>query len=344
VPALGNFPEPLALLEHVPVTAYLLRAQGDDFVLEGVNAAARAKTPALSSMVGRPISLLYADQPQLIEDARRCYRERIRVVRETSVRRHERVHRIRQTLVFVSLDAERIVIYAQETEDGETAGALLSEVQERYRSLLASLPEAMVLRGADGRVLACNDAAARLFGFSEASELWGKVDLLAPGYRMEDATGQPMAPHDAASQRSARDGEEIRGEVYRYIAPDGSSRWLRVSAQPIKKADGTFGGSVTLCADETERFEARLAERQAALQLQLALDAGRMGTWQYDPIADVGDWSKRSTTPSFLATSAPAGKATSRASTRTIGTPPAWYCKRCCAAPTAPPSSTSTGW
>jgi len=291
-PSVGNFPEPLALLEHVPVTAYLLRAQGEDFVLEGVNAAARAQTPALSSMVGRPISLLYADQPQLIEDAKRCHRERIRVVRETSVRRHERVDGIRQTLVFVSLDAERIVIYAQAPADVQNASAELSEVQERYRSLLASLPEAMLLRGPDGRVLACNDAAARLFGHDQANELWGKVDLLAQGYRIENVSGQPVTPHEAASQRSARNGEEIRGELYRYIAPDGSSRWMRVSAQPILKADGTSGGSVTLCADETERFEARLAEREAALQLQLALDAGRMGTWQYDPVSDVGDWSK----------------------------------------------------
>ncbi|HXK20877.1 MAG TPA: ATP-binding protein, partial [Polyangiaceae bacterium] len=35
-----------------------------------------------------------------------------------------------------------------------------------------------------------------------------------------------------------------------------------------------------------------LAESEAALQLQMALDAGRMGTWQYDPVTDVGDWSK----------------------------------------------------
>ncbi|MES1184910.1 MAG: ATP-binding protein [Myxococcales bacterium] len=288
----GSFPEPLLLLEHVPVTAYLLRALGDDFVLEGVNAAGRAKTPALSSMLGRPISLLYADQPQIIDDARRCHRERTRVVRDTVVRRHERVHGVRQTLVFVSLDAERIVIYGQEIEDVENASAELQEVQERYRSLLASLPEAMLLRGADGRVLACNDEAARVFGHDQASDLWGKVDLLRPGHRMESASGQPVSPNEAASQRSARSGDVIRGELYRLISPDGASRWLRVSSQPIKKADGSLGGSVTLCADETERFEARLAEREAALQLQLALDAGRMGTWQYDPITDQGDWSK----------------------------------------------------
>jgi two-component system, cell cycle sensor histidine kinase and response regulator CckA len=283
--------EPLELLEHVPMTAYLLRAQGNDFVLEGVNAAGRAKTPALSSMIGRPISLLYADQPQIIADAQRCHRERTRVVRETSVRRHERVDGVRQTLVFASLDAERIVIYAQETSDVENASAELNEVQERYRSLLASLPEAMLLRGADGRVLACNDAAARLFGYTQASELWGKVNLLREGYRMETAAGLPVVPSESASQRSARTGEVIRGELYRAVEPSGAARWLLVSAQPIKKADGTLGGSVTLYTDETERVLAQLAEREAALQLQLALDAGRMGTWEYNPITDVGDWS-----------------------------------------------------
>src|SRR5882672_4007026 len=113
------FVEPMALLDHLPLTAYLLRAADGDFVLEGVNAAAREKTPALSSMIGRRISLLYADQPQIIADAQRCHRERTRVVRETTVRRHERVEGLRQTLVFASLDAERIVIYGQETSDLE---------------------------------------------------------------------------------------------------------------------------------------------------------------------------------------------------------------------------------
>ena len=60
----------------------------------------------------------------------------------------------------------------------------------------------------------------------------------------------------------------------------------------MRKGDRGLGGSVTLFADETERVVARLAESEAALQLQMALDAGRMGTWQYDPVSDVGDWSK----------------------------------------------------
>ena len=256
---------PLELLEDAPVAGYLLRAEQHDFVLLGVNAAARAKTPALASMIGRPISKLYSDQPQIVADAQRCHRERTRITREVSVRRHERTDGLRQTLVFVSLDADHIVIYGHETSDAANTNAELSELQERYRRLVASLPDAVLLRGADRRVLACNDIAAQLFGHQQASDLWGKIDLLAPGYRVETDSGEPVIPGTGASQRAARTGEVVRGELYQFMAPDGDSRWVRVSAQPIQKSDGQLGGSVTLFSAETERVVARLAARAPAL-------------------------------------------------------------------------------
>lgn len=285
--------EPMALLEHLPITAYLLRNVGEDFVLEGVNAAAHAKTPTLRSVVGRPVSLLYADQPQILEDALRCQREQVRIEREATVRRHGRVDGVRQTLVFAPVDPERIVIYALPRADQPDLSAELSEVEERYRSLLASLPVAMLLRDVDGRVLACNDLAAKLFGRASARDLWGQITLAAPGYRFETPEGTPITASDSPSLRSARHGESVRGELCRAFAPDGSQRWLRVSVEPVFKADGTRGGSVTIFADETERVVAEHAEREAALQLQLALDAGRMGTWTFDPVADTGEWSPK---------------------------------------------------
>lgn len=283
--------EPMALLEHLPVTAYLLRKLDDDFVLEGVNAAARAKTPALCSMLGRPISLLYADQPQMIEDAKRCQREQVRIERRTPVRRHERFDRVEQDLVFAPLGAQHIVIYGQVSNDDRSLNDELSEVEERYRSLLASLPVAMLLRDVEGRVLACNDLAAQLFGHAAAGDLWGKVALAAPGYRFETAQGRRITPSESPSRRSAKEGESVEGELCRALGPDGSERWLRISVQPVRKVGGQLGGSVTIFSDETERVVAERAQREAALQLQMALDAGRMGTWSYDPAADRGEWS-----------------------------------------------------
>lgn len=282
---------PMVLLEHLPLTAYLLRSCGEDFVLEGVNAAARAKTPALCSMLGRPISLLYADQPQMIEDAKRCLREQVRIERRTAVRRHERFDGVQQDLVFAPLDPLHIVIYGQVGGDDRSLSDELSEVEERYRSLLASLPVAVLMRDVEGRVLACNDLAAQLFGQPDASALWGKVTLAAPGYRFETVEGQLITPSGSPSQRSAQKGESVTGELCRALRPDGSERWLRISVQPVRRVDGRLGGSVTIFSDETERVLAQRAERQAALQLQMALDAGRMGTWSYDPAADRGEWS-----------------------------------------------------
>jgi two-component system cell cycle sensor histidine kinase/response regulator CckA len=283
--------DPMALLEHLPITAYLLRSVGEDFVLEGVNAVARAKTPALTSMLGRPISLLYADQPEMIEDAKRCQREQVRIERETAVRRHGRVGSVSQDLVFAPVGQQHIVIYGKARHDQQTLSAELSEVEERYRSLLASLPVAMLLRDAEGRVLLCNDLAAKLFGHAAASDLWGRAVLAAPGYRFETPLGQQITPSEWPSEQAVRRGESLRGELCRALTADGSQRWLRISVEPVHKADGSLGGSVTICADETERVIAEQAEREAALQLQLALDAARMGTWSYDPEADRGEWS-----------------------------------------------------
>ena len=41
--------------------------------------------------------------------------------------------------------------------------AALRESEARYRGLFGSLPDGVILRGADGRVLACNEQAARVW-------------------------------------------------------------------------------------------------------------------------------------------------------------------------------------
>src|SRR6186713_2577990 len=95
------------VLEHSPSATYLLRAVPNDFVLEAVNAKARSISPALSTMLGRPVSLLYRDQPEIIGDAWRCLHEKRPVIREISVRRHDRAEanqRQRLTFVFVEPD------------------------------------------------------------------------------------------------------------------------------------------------------------------------------------------------------------------------------------------------
>jgi len=252
------------LIDDAPVRAFLFRAVPQDFVLEGVNALARLESPVLVNMIGRPCSLLYRDQPEINEAAFRCMQERRTVVQQIHVRKVGQVEATgTQELTYVCLAPDWLVIYARHTSGTDGLAAALQESEARYRSVVASLPDAVVLRGSDGRVLTCNESAARLFGHASLGEVLGQIDMLAQGYIVETEAGERVASEDLPSRRVLRTGIPALAELYRLRRADGSQAFLRVSSQPVYTRSGAIGGSVTLYSDVTERR--RLAEelRQA---------------------------------------------------------------------------------
>ncbi|MFZ5893534.1 MAG: ATP-binding protein [Myxococcota bacterium] len=282
----------IEVLEHSPAAAYLLRAVDNDFVLEAVNATARAISPALETMLGRPVSLLYRDQPEIIADAWRCLHEKKVVVREILVRRHDRVEaNQKQRLTFVFVEPDRLVIHARELEEVGNAQAALKESQERYRSLVASVPDAVLIRGADGRVLACNDVAVELCGRTSQADLMGQLQILGPGVWVEDEHGQRVPETELPSFTVIRSGVSVKGRLFTQVRADGTRKFVRVSVEPLRASTGAVAGSVTLYTDETVRITAERAVRETADRLEFALDAARMGTWEWQPGTDKGRWS-----------------------------------------------------
>lgn len=253
-----------SLLEDAPVRAFLFRAVPGDFVLQRVNAAARLESPVLLNMIGRPCSLLYRDQPEINEAASRCMAERRTVVQHLQVRKIGQVEATgTQKLVYVCHEPDWLVIYAQHTPAPGALAAALQESEARYRSVVASLPDAVLLRGSDGRALTCNDAAARLFGHTSLGDVLGRVDALAEGYRVESEDGAIMPPDEYPSRRVLRTGVPVVGELLRLRRADGAQVFLRVSAEPVYTRSGAIGGSVTLYTDITDRRRLEDELRQA---------------------------------------------------------------------------------
>lgn len=260
--------EPHALwqvLEDAPVGAYLFRAAEGDFFLEAVNAAARQRSPGLLSMLGRPCSLLYRDQPQTMEAAQRCMRERRTVLQRTPLRKHDQVEATQwHELVYVCVEPDRLIIFSRESSGAEELAAALQESEARYRSVVASLPDAVILRGSDARILTCNDAAAKLFGQRALGDMLGKVEILGEGWRVETELGQPVEPDHFPSRRVLSTGAPIVDELYQMWRPDGTRTFVLVSAQPVFTRSGAVGASVTLFRDVTEqrRLEEELRQAQ----------------------------------------------------------------------------------
>ncbi|HEV8551717.1 MAG TPA: ATP-binding protein [Polyangiaceae bacterium] len=281
----------LGFLEEAPIPTYVVRREADDFVLEAVNASARKRNPGLTSLIGTAMTRLYSDQPQAIEDARRAARENVSVERDLPVRRYDRTEATQYVrLRFVPAPPDHLLLFMLELPSTELARVALSETEARYQSLVASLPDAVVLRGADGRVLFCNELAVSLLNAKTPAELLGQIDILPRDAVVLNEAGELIRPEDFPSRRVLVTGKPAPGEVFAYLSK-GDLRWLRIAAQPILSEAGAVKGSVTTFTDISDRVNAQKALRESAARLDLALSAARMGVWEYEPASDSGWWS-----------------------------------------------------
>ncbi len=125
---------------------------------------------------------------------------------------------------------ERSVRHAIERQRTQRA---LRASEERYRTLIASLQEGVIVLARDGRVLMHNQSAARLLdatpGVTPANlRATFPIELIR-----EDGTPFPL---DSRPNRvTLRTGEPQRGVVMGLRIGDGSIQWLSVNTQPLDR-------------------------------------------------------------------------------------------------------------
>jgi PAS domain S-box-containing protein len=146
--------------------------------------------------------------------------------------------------------------------------AALRDAEARQRALVDALAEGVLFRDADGRVLACNEAAARILG----ADLLGR-DASDPFAHATRRDGRPLAADDEPARVALRTGQPQRGVVLGLRRPDGTPLWVSVNAMPLARpgADRAHA-TVTSFADITAHIDAqtRLAQSNAELEQRVA--------------------------------------------------------------------------
>jgi PAS domain S-box-containing protein len=177
----------------------------------------------------------------------------------------------------------------------------LAESEERLRVTLGSIGDAVIATDDRERITSLNDVAVQLTGWSREDALrrpLGNVFVIIDAH-----SRQPVASPVTSALRSGTATNLARPTLL--VAKDGREIPIDNSAAPIHAQDGRVAGVVMVFRDlsgrrlaEQERaalLEAeRAARRQseaAAQQLQAALQAGRMGTWQFTPATGEVSWS-----------------------------------------------------
>ncbi len=193
------------------------------------------------------------------------------------------------------------VSYMPDISDGSVRGfaVLLTDItarriaeqalvatEARFRGLLESAPDAMVIIKADtgGEIVLVNDQAERLFGYTR-EELLGKgTEVLLPDrfrgrhadHRAEYAADAHARPMGAGLELFAR-------------RKDGREFPVEVSLGPLKSAQGTLLSSAIRDITDRKRVEDEL--RRSREQLAEAERVARMGSLEWDLTNDHTTWS-----------------------------------------------------
>jgi PAS domain S-box-containing protein len=134
--------------------------------------------------------------------------------------------------------------------------------EQRFRKLLESAPDAMIIVDERGTIVEANAQSETLYGYSRRELLGREIELLAPADLRDEYRAERTLYLRAPELRPMSSGLELRG-----LRKDGSEFPLEVSLSPIEMDDGVVIAAAIRDVSERRRaqkIEIELAQEQAA--------------------------------------------------------------------------------
>ncbi|MEH2240980.1 PAS domain S-box protein [Nostoc sp.] len=173
---------------------------------------------------------------------------------------------------------------AEDITERKLSEESLRQSEEKFRTFAENSHAVIWITSPDSfRILYVSPAYEKIWGRScqsllEQPESW--IDNVYPADRDRFT--------NAAKQQLSSESASVE---YRILRPDGSVRWIWDRSFPVYNSQGKVNYYGGIAEDITERKLAEESLQESEARLSLALEAGQMGIWDRNLIANTSMWS-----------------------------------------------------
>jgi len=160
-------------------------------------------------------------------------------------------------------------------------GRVSETARLRLAAIVESSQDAIISKNLDGVITSWNAAAQRIFGYTEAEVVGKPVTLLIPP-ELQAEEGKILA--------RVKTGECIKQYETIRITKMRDRIAVSLSISLIKDSSGKITGFSKIARDITEQKRAEQSLRVSEERLRLALQAARLGTFEWNIQTGVNTW------------------------------------------------------
>lgn len=211
---------------------------------------------------------------------------KLHIIKEDAFERLEQVQLVNVIDRF-NLSLKAAISYLKfknETQERSKAQTALIEAQEKYRYVVESLSEGIILTDIEGRITNVNEQMAKLTGYTK-NELHGQT-----GYKLLIAQSEEEKVK-TGMERSIN-GFQVELEL-EHIRKNGE-RWLgHIKASPFRNANGEIIGTIGAVVDITEKKHAQQKLKESEHKLRQIIDTSLDAVITIDRKGMITEWSQQ---------------------------------------------------